>query len=154
MAQYTFAKEAVIMIAPVLTAGTKPAANTFKELCMIAQIGFGFENFVETIANFCEKGNESEVASGGSKGFVNIGDGMWHEDYVATGEPLHTMEQAAINKTQVYMEIRPVGTGTGEVVYECPITVKKWEMTLEPKKMIMVKHDISTVGVPVKGSQA
>lgn len=156
VAKFRFGKNAVIRVAPITVVAadgtvTKPATDTFKQLCLAKSVKIGLENGKVDIENFCTGGNTVSVRDGTQKGSMDLGESTWVEDDPA----LKIMEDASFAKTEiggwVYVEVQPLGAGAGKPVYDLIIDVQKWELDIPSKGVITASHDIDVLEGPIKG---
>ncbi|WP_394649569.1 hypothetical protein [uncultured Deinococcus sp.] len=157
--KYRFGKNTVLTAAPVIAfaadgSATKPGAAAFKVLCLHQEVSVGLENGTMDIENFCTGGRTVSVRDGTQSGTMDLGNTTWVED----DDVLKMFEDAAFSKTEtggyVWIQVCPLGIGSGKPVYDLLIDVRTWKITSPAKGAITVEHDLSVLEGPTRGTQA
>jgi len=158
--KFRFGVKTITRVAPIIAYAsdgtpTKPAAGTFQTLCRGNSIEVGLENGTVDIENFCTGGRTISVRDGSKNGTLGGFDGMtWTEDDPA----LMLMEAAVFDTTEtggnVWVQVMPLGVGTGKPVYDLQIDVRKWVLKAPSKGVITVDHEVYVQQGPDKGIQA
>ncbi|WP_295818020.1 hypothetical protein [uncultured Deinococcus sp.] len=157
--KYRFGKNALIRVAAIATIAadgtvTKPATAAFKVLCLAKDTTFGLENGTVDIENFCTGGRTVSVRDGTQSGTMELGETTWAED----DDVLSLMEDAAFSEDEqggwLYVEILPLGAGTGKPVFDLIIDVNTWSMSIPSKGVITVEHGLTVIEGPIRGTVA
>lgn len=157
--KFRFGKNAILRAAPVTAfaadgSATKPAAASFKVLCLHQEVTIGLENGTIDIENFCTGGRTVSVRDGTKTGSMDLGETTWVED-----DPVvKMMEDAAFSETEtggnVWIEVLPLGVGAGKPAYDLLIDVLAWELGIPSKGVITVTHELTVLEGPDRGTQA
>jgi len=152
---FRFGKGSVTKVTPAdpTTGARVTTANASKVLCLTNKVTVGVSNGTTTIENFCTGGTDVEVPDGSQTGKVEFGDTQWTENDPA----LALMETAARNEAgttyggYVWLDIYPLGTTSGKLMYSVQVFVKEWTLDVPSKGVITVAHTVTAQAIPVKG---
>lgn len=155
---FRFGRNAVTEITPAdpATGAKVITTGASKLLCLANKVTIGLSNGTITIENFCTGGQDIEVPDGSKTGKLEFGDTQWTE----ADASLAIMEAAARNEENepyggyVYVDVYPIGKGTGKLMYTILAFVKEWTLDMPSKGTVTVTHAVTAQGIPEKGVQA
>lgn len=160
-AKYRFGKNAVVRIAPIPAGSiaadgtvSKPAPGDFEVLCLPNSVSIGLQNGSIDLENFCTGGKTIKVRDGTQNGTFEISESNWIEDDAALEILEDAVQSTAETGGWVYVEVLPLGIGSGKPSYDLIVDVMEWSMTIPSKGFITVQtQNISVLEGPLKGVQ-
>jgi hypothetical protein len=148
---FTRGSLAEVLIAPVPAALTKPILGNFKSLCIANNATITVSDKSTTITQFCQGDWESDVVTGQSWN-VNLGQ----PDWAVADLSVIIVEDAVFDATKrnVWIEVRPLGTGAALKEFDGPGNISGWSLTIPKDGLIKMPFIVKGLGVLNRGVQA